>query len=338
MNNIDNDTNNNENIEEKSISGVNNETNNMNNTIEEKPNSRLNSPKVGTRGRKTKKLDNEVSSAPATPTRRSSTRIENKSEPSSIKSPKARRPKGRKPTKNETYEEPDSGDESHSNIDPVEKEIRRKSQSIVVEIEHKELNLIKPPSALTESSDVSQQDIEPSNISSVQTISSVGIKSDVDDSESSSQQQLSQETIKKEEIEVKTNEDSKHFTIDIKADARAKTLSVSPIKSNEDNSGNVTSASNNSNSNAANSKNTSSTNHYNSRSHSKRRNKLTLKKSELSSRTVHIPSGLTNPFKEKPHHQKVDEHIKEDMLIIRKCIQSKSDTTNKLVTEKQDVG
>ncbi|OUM58306.1 hypothetical protein PIROE2DRAFT_16456, partial [Piromyces sp. E2] len=353
MNNVDNSTNNIENAEEKSISEVKNESNTLDDSKEEKPNSRLSSPGVGTRGRKTKKLDNEMSSsAPSTPTERSrrssSIKLENKSEKSLVKSPRAksktRRTRGKKLSKSEAYvvEEPNSDDESSSNIDPVEKEIKRKSQSIVVEIEHKEINLVKTPSILAESTDVSQQDIEHSNISSEQTISSVDIKSDVEDSENNSQQSISKETIKKEEI--KDNKIPKHFTIDIKSDIGSKPLSAtSPLKSsddnnNEHNSGNATSSSNNSNSNTINSKNTPTTNHYNSRSHSKRKKKLILKKSELSSRSVHIPAGLVNPFREKPHHQKVDEHIKEDMLIIRECIQSRSDTANKLVTEKQDIG
>lgn len=73
-----------------------------------------------------------------------------------------------------------------------------------------------------------------------------------------------------------------------------------------------------------------STNSHSSRSsYGRRKKKLALKKSELSSsgRAIYIPAGLINPFRER-HHQKVDESIKEDLAIIREAQKSNSEGTD----------
>ncbi|ORX57128.1 hypothetical protein BCR36DRAFT_580538 [Piromyces finnis] len=353
LNNTDNIINNSVSTGDKSISsGVNNESKTLNNTEEEKLNSKISSPNVGTRAkniRKTKKVDNEMSSsAPSTPTgrsRKSSVKTEDVSEQSLIKSPKAKpktkRTRGRRSTKSEEYivEEPESDGGSVTTIDPVEKEIKRKSQSIVVEIEqHKELNLMKSSSNLLTSSEVSKQDTETSNILSNQTISSIDVN-DTDNNENINQQLINQEPVKKENIEINSGETPKQFTIDIKPNVEANELlsKSNENSTNDKNNNNVISSTTNNSTNST-TKNTASSNHYNSRLHSKRKKKITLKKSDLSGRSIHIPAGLVNPFKEKSHHQKVDESIKEDMLIIRECIQQKSETTNKEAPEKQDIG
>jgi len=287
-------------------------------------NSITNSPVItrGRAARKAKKTDSEVSS-PALSERSRRSESDTKSTRGRSKSKRSRY---KKVSQSEQLVMEDNGTVDNAAVKSqitTEKEIVNETP-VAVEIDGKGSSPLKPQLAITMSSETSLQEIDHSSVlSSEHSISSVTeIKDEADESEISVQQVTSQTSSSTTEKVKPSTLNLKNFTIEIKSNIKQSNESDPKTDTIHNNSGTKTTP--------------PASNHYNSRSHSKRRKKLTSKKHELSSRSVYIPAGLVNPFREKSHHQKVDENIKEDMEIIRECIRSKSESPSKLETEKQD--
>jgi len=291
-------------------------------------NSITNSPVV-TRGRaakKAKKTDSEVSSPALSERSRRSSKSESDAKSTRGRS-KSRRSRGKKVSQSEQHVIEDNDTVDNTTVKSkktTEQETINEAPPVVVEIDGKDSSPLKTQLANSMSSETSLQEVDHSTIlSSEQSISSITeIKDEVDESEISLQQVTSQTSSSTTEKVKPIPTDLKNFTIEIKSNIKQSNESDPKTDTIHNNSTTKTTP--------------PASNHYNSRSHSKRKKKLTSKKHELSSRSVYIPAGLVNPFREKSHHQKVDESIKEDMEIIRECNRSKSDSPSKLETEKLD--
>jgi len=287
-------------------------------------NSITNSPVItrGRAARKAKKTDSEVSS-PALSERSRRSESDTKSTRGRSKSKRSRY---KKVSQSEQLVKEDNGTVDNAAVKSqitTEKEIVNETP-VAVEIDGKGSSPLKPQLAITMSSETSLQEIDHSSVlSSEHSISSVTeIKDEADESEISVQQVTSQTSSSTTEKVKPSTLNLKNFTIEIKSNIKQSNESDPKTDTIHNNSGTKTTP--------------PASNHYNSRSHSKRKKKLTSKKHELSSRSVYIPAGLVNPFREKSHHQKVDENIKEDMEIIRECNKSKTDSPSKLEIEKLD--
>lgn len=234
----------------------------------------------------------------------------------------------------------DSEEDKIEHIKLEEKKIKS-SGTLVVEIENKN-NLVKQESiiSISDSSDSSLQEIDTS-VNSTQTISSIE-KDDHIKNIRKSNQSIDNGEIKTRKINLRIK--NIPIIIDNKLNPKPNETILDKInnKKKDNNSRNASpNPHNNSSNHGLNNKtSTSSSNNYYSRSHSKRKKKSTSKKLEISSsgRSIYVPAGLINPNREKSHHQKVDEGIKEDMDILRKCIPYKSGVNAKPSIEKLEKG
>ncbi|KAL6598692.1 hypothetical protein U3516DRAFT_563513 [Neocallimastix sp. 'constans'] len=301
-------------------------------------------PDLGRSLRKDKKqdkndIDSDTSIASSVTSPRRGRKVSSKSDLSEAKSSKEKAKSKKSKSKMSSKSESTAVENtiSEGNSEDVGEHIKleekiKPSRTIVVEIENKN-NLVKQESITTISdvSDNSLQEID-ATMNSVQTVSSVE-KDDSIENIQKSDQSISNIKTKKLNIKIKndnSNPKPNQFLTD---------KINNEIKDNNEDRNTTPTPHNNSSHRQNNKTPTPSSNHYNSRSHNKRKKK-SLKKSEVSSsgRSVYIPAGLVNPFREKSHHQKVDERIKEDMNILRECIKSLSEINAKPLIENSETG